>query len=72
MIYKDFGKTGIKISSLGFGCMRLPMIKLKDVEVVDEDKVSEMLKHAFELGVNYFDSAYFYNNGLSESSLGWV
>lgn len=70
MIYKDFGNTGIKISSLGFGCMRLPMIKLSDKEVVDEDKVSEMLKRAYDLGVNYFDSAYFYNRGLSEIALG--
>jgi hypothetical protein len=50
--------------------MRLPMVKVKDKEVVDEDQVSEMLKHAFELGVNYFDSAYMYNNGLSEAAMG--
>jgi uncharacterized protein len=70
MIYSDFGNTGVKISSLGFGCMRLPMIKVNGKELVDEDQVSEMLKRAFELGVNYFDSAYFYNNGLSEIAVG--
>jgi uncharacterized protein len=70
MIYKEFGNTGIKVSSLGFGCMRLPMVKVNNEEVVDQDKVSEMLKHAFDLGVNYFDSAYMYNNGLSEAALG--
>jgi len=70
MINKDFGITGVKISSLGFGCMRLPMIKVNDKEVIEQEKVSEMLKRAFEYGVNYFDSAYFYNNGLSEEALG--
>jgi uncharacterized protein len=70
MIYKDFGNTEVKISSLGFGCMRLPMIKANDKEVINQEKVSEMLKRAFELGVNYFDSAYFYNHGLSEEALG--
>jgi uncharacterized protein len=70
MIYKQFGNTGIYISSLGFGCMRLPMIKVADKEVVDEDKVSEMLLRAYELGVNYFDSAWMYNNGLSEIAMG--
>jgi len=70
MIYRDFGNTGVKISSLGFGCMRLPMTKVNGIDVVDEDRVTEMLKRAFELGVNYFDSAYFYNNGLSELAVG--
>ena len=70
MIYKEFGNTGVKISSLGFGCMRLPMIKSNGRNVVDEDKTSEMISRAYQLGVNYFDSAYFYNEGLSESALG--
>jgi uncharacterized protein len=70
MVYNDFGKTGVKISSLGFGCMRLPMVKVSGKELIDQEKVTEMLKRAFELGVDYFDSAYFYNNGLSEEALG--
>jgi len=70
MRYKDFGKTGIKISSLGFGCMRLPMIKVNGKDIVDEEKTSQMIQKAFELGVNYFDSAYFYNGGQSEGALG--
>src|SRR5574344_39475 len=70
MVYRDFGKTDVKISSLGFGCMRFPMVKAGNKEVVDQEKVSAMIKRAFDLGVNYFDTAYFYNNGLSEVALG--
>ncbi|MBN1925548.1 MAG: aldo/keto reductase, partial [Prolixibacteraceae bacterium] len=70
MIYREFGNTGVKISSLGFGCMRLPMTKVNGKDVVDEEKVGEMLHRAYELGVNYFDTAWFYNNGLSEAAVG--
>ncbi|MBN2012551.1 aldo/keto reductase [candidate division KSB1 bacterium] len=70
MIYKEFGNTGVQISSLGFGCMRLPMVKVNGKNTIDQEKVSVMLQRAYELGVNYFDSAYFYNEGLSEAALG--
>lgn len=70
MRYKDFGSTGVRISSLGFGCMRFPMIKVEDQDVVDEEKTSRMIHRAFELGVNYYDTAYFYCSNLSEVALG--
>jgi predicted aldo/keto reductase-like oxidoreductase len=66
MKYRDFGKTGLKISALGFGAMRLPE-KEGHVEV---DKAVEVIHRAFELGVNYIDTAYFYNHHESEVVVG--
>ena len=69
MEYREFGKTGVKISRLGFGAMRLPMMDLGGKTVVDEDKAIAMIHRAFELGVNYIDTAYMYCEGLSEYTL---
>lgn len=70
MIYRPLGNTGMKISSLGFGCMRLPMIEERDKKIIDQKKVDEMFQRAYELGVNYFDTAWFYNDFLSEAAVG--
>ena len=70
MRYRSFGKTGIKISVLGFGCMRLPMVECGGKEVVDEDRTIEMIRYAYEHGVNYYDTAYMYCGGYSEIALG--
>ena len=70
MQYTPFGKTGLNISRLGFGTMRLPMKTVDGESVVDDDPAIAMLHRAFELGVNYVDTAYFYCNGLSEITLG--
>ena len=55
MQYRNFGKTGIKVSALGFGTMRFPL--LHD-EVVDEERAIGMIRHAIDEGVNYIDTAY--------------
>lgn len=70
MEYRDFGKTGVKISRLGFGAMRLPMMEVNGKMVIDEDRAMAMIHRAFELGVNYIDTAVFYNDGLSEYTVG--
>jgi len=74
MKYRTFGNTGIKVSSLGFGCMRFPVIG-KDNTRIDEEKATEMVHHAIEQGINYYDTAYpyhsdsFSNPGSSETFL---
>ncbi len=60
MKYRVFGKTGLQISVLGFGCMRLPFIG-KDKSQIDEKKAMEMIHLAIDRGVNYFDTAYPYH-----------
>ncbi len=70
MNYREFGKTGEKISALGFGCMRFPEYKEGEKNFVDQDKVDEMISYAYENGVNYFDTAPSYCNSNSEAALG--
>ena len=70
MQYRDFGKTGEKISALGFGCMRFPEYEKGGKWFIDEDKSIPMLLKAFEQGVNYFDTAPYYNNSNSEYLVG--
>lgn len=70
MLYRDYGNTGIKLSALGFGAMRLPEAELNGKKQIDEDKAIEAIHRAFELGVNYIDTAYFYHDGYSEVLVG--
>ncbi|NLY75801.1 MAG: aldo/keto reductase [Firmicutes bacterium] len=70
MQYRDYGKTGIKLSTLGFGAMRLPEVEINGVKRVDEEKAIAAIHRAFELGVNYIDTAYFYHDGFSEVLVG--
>ena len=70
MEYIDFGNTGLKLSRLGFGPMRLPMITLKDDTFVDLDKAAEMIRHAIDNGVNYIDSGFRYCSFESEYAVG--
>ena len=61
MIYNDF--QGKSLSRLGFGMMRLPV---REDKSVDEKVVFDMVDYAIAHGVNYFDTAYPYHDGLSE------
>jgi len=60
------GKNGDELSILGFGCMRLPTKN----GGIDEPRAINMIHEAIEKGVNYFDTAYIYQNGKSELLLG--
>jgi uncharacterized protein len=66
MRYSMLGKTGMKVSTLGFGCMRLPMKAGK----VDRELSTPMLRKAVDMGVNFFDSAVMYCNGDSQAAIG--
>ena len=67
MIYNKFKE--ISLSSLGFGTMRLPTID-NDISKIDEEKTFELFDYAISHGVNYFDTAWGYHNGMSETVVG--
>ena len=66
MIYSQFQDK--KLPLLGFGTMRLPV---KD-GAIDENQVREMVRLCMESGVNYFDTAWPYHDGLSEVVIGKI
>lgn len=67
MIYRDF--QDIKLSGLGLGMMRLPVIDGDDSKV-DEAAAAEIIDYAYKNGVNYFDTAWGYHSGNSELTAG--
>lgn len=67
MIYKEF--QGKKLSALGMGCMRLPVLEGDDSRP-DQAAVEEMAAYAMAHGVNYYDTAWGYHSGNSELSIG--
>ena len=69
MIYKNF--KDLKLSALGMGCMRLPIIDNNNNNI-DQQKVAEMVAYAMENGINYYDTAWGYHNGNSEIVMGNV
>lgn len=69
MQYRDFGKTGEKVSALGFGCMRLPT-QNNLLHSIDEAEATKIVREGIDQGINYIDTAFFYHNGKSESFVG--
>ena len=69
MIYRENPKNGDKVSLIGFGCMRWPMVK--DASgVIDQEAVNEMVDYALEHGITYFDTSPASLQGQSEKAAG--
>lgn len=67
MVYRDF--QDLKLSALGMGAMRLPVINGDD-SAVDVEKAEQMIDYAMSQGINYYDTAWGYHNGNSELTVG--
>lgn len=67
MIYKKF--ADLSLSALGLGCMRLPVVD-GDSARIDEEKSREMVAYAMKNGINYYDTAWGYHGGMSETVMG--
>ena len=63
MRYVEYGKTGKKVSVVGFGVLRF------DLEKSDEEN-AKLVKYAYEKGINYFDTAPGYCDDRSEAIFG--
>lgn len=70
MQYRPFGNTGVSISALGFGSMRLPSKTVDGKQVFDTEESIRIIHRAFELGVNYIDTAPYYCDNESEIIVG--
>jgi hypothetical protein len=60
----------MKLSSLGMGCMRLPATANGYGAPIDEKKAMALIDDAYNNGVNYFDTSWFYHGGDSERFIG--
>ena len=69
MEYRELRGGKEKVSLLGFGCMRLPRL-YPDKPEIDTELGRRMVDYAYSHGVNYFDTAYPYHEGLSEPFIG--
>ena len=67
MYYNEY--DGLKLSGIGFGAMRLPVINGNDADI-DEAEAIRLVDKAYESGVNYFDTAWGYHGGNSEIVMG--
>jgi L-galactose dehydrogenase/L-glyceraldehyde 3-phosphate reductase len=68
MEMRTFGRSGMKISILGFGCGAVGGLMVRG-EPADQERA---IARAIDAGVNYFDTAALYGNGVSEKNLGRI
>lgn len=70
MEYTRLGKTDIQVSKLCIGCMSFGKAGLMHDWTLDESESEKVIKHALDLGINFFDTANCYSAGTSEEYLG--
>ena len=70
MEYTKLGSTEIEVSKLCVGCMSFGKAGTMHAWTLDEEKTEDVVKHALNLGINFFDTANGYSAGTSEEYLG--
>ena len=70
MEYTKLGNTDIEVSKLCVGCMSFGKAGTMHDWTLDEEKSEQVIKHALDLGINFFDTANGYSAGTSEEYLG--
>ena len=68
MQYRTVGKTGIRVSEIGFGCGNNAVLMVK----APYEEQRKAVRHALDLGINFFDTAFAYGLGKSEENLGRI
>ena len=68
MQYRTIGKTGVRISEIGFGCGNNAVLMVK----ASREEQVKAVRHALDLGINFFDTAFAYGLGKSEENLGRI
>jgi len=68
--YKKLGKSGIKVSEIGFGAWTIALNWWG--KEIDEDEAKRMLKKAYDVGINFFETGDMYGKGKSERLIGEV
>lgn len=71
MKYANLGKSELKVSSICLGCMSFgDSTKGQHSWVLNQEETDKIIKHALDLGINFFDTANCYSEGTSEKFLG--
>jgi aryl-alcohol dehydrogenase-like predicted oxidoreductase len=71
MKYTQLGNTGIEVSRICVGCMSYGKPSEEfHLWTLNQEETTKMIKHALDLGVNFFDTANGYSHGTSEEFLG--
>ncbi|MEM4253363.1 MAG: aldo/keto reductase [Candidatus Nitrosotenuis sp.] len=70
MKYRTLGKSGISVSEIGFGAWTIALDWWG--KKIDEDEAKRMLKRAYDIGINFFETGDMYGKGKSEKLIGEV
>ena len=68
MQYRTIGKTGVRVSEIVFGCGNNAVLMVK----ASHQEQVKAVRHALDLGINFFDTAFAYGLGKSEENLGAI